>query len=276
MPEMSAVAKLVENLGAIQRTCGLRTSAAYVSALLLSLPEIARSGSLLPADRRMAGRRWPFALQGVRFELDGSLFSGAREMYCRQVYFADADFAFGPGMTVVDLGANVGLFSLLAALAGCEVLAVEAQRGFVREIGRMAASHGVEKRIVVEHALVGAGSGLLSEPAARSRGSHAEGTSPPVRSLEELLDAHGIDRVDFLKVDVEGSEFDLFRSCGPWLGRVRRIAMELHPAFGSIPELVEQIRSGGMAVELRDNHLDAVDRVPDDGGYLFARRGGRA
>lgn len=269
---MSAVAKLRDNLGAIWRTCGLRTAAAYGGAVLASLPEIARSGSLHPADRRMGGRRWPFAVQGVRFELDGALFSGAREMYCRGVYFPNDDFALRPGTAVVDLGANVGLFSLLAALKGCDVLAVEAQRGFVREIHRNAAAHGVEPRIVVEHALVGEGSGLLSDPAARSSGSHAEGAAAPVRAMDDLLDGHGVARIDFLKVDVEGSEYDLFRFCDSWLGRVRRIAMEVHPEFGSVPELADRLRSGGMSVELRNNRLDAVDRVPEDGGYLFALR----
>lgn len=269
---MSAVSKLWENLGAIRRTCGLRTAAAYGGAVLASLFEIARSGSLHPADRRMEGRRWPFAVQGVRFELDGALFRGAREMYCRGVYFPSDDFALRPGSTVVDLGANVGLFSLLAALRGCDVLAVEAQRGFVREIRRIAATYGVESRIAVEHALVGGGSGLLSDPAVRSSGSHAEGAVPPLRSMDDLLDAHGVARTDFLKVDVEGSEFDLFRFSDSWLGRVRRIAMEVHPEFGSIPELVDRIRSGGMSVELTNNRLDTVDRVPDDGGYLFALR----
>jgi hypothetical protein len=90
--------------------------------------------------------------------------------------------------------------------------------------------------------------------------------------MGDLLDGHGIARIDFLKVDVEGSEFDLFRFADGWLGRVRRIAMEVHPEFGSTPELVDRIRSGGMSVELQNNRLEPVDRIPDEGGYLFALR----
>jgi hypothetical protein len=62
-------------------------------------------------------------------DLDGWLFSGAREMYCRQVYFPSAEFELQAGALVMDLGANAGLFSVPAGRIGWRVIAVEAQRG---------------------------------------------------------------------------------------------------------------------------------------------------
>lgn len=269
---MAGIPRVVSELRAIHRVCGLRATTSYLRALIASLGEVSRSRTLVPVDRRMAGRRWRFTLQGVTVELDGTLFSGAREMYCRQVYFPSGAFALTPGTAVVDLGANVGLFSLLAALVGCEVLAVEAQRGFVREISESAARHGVAARLVAEHARVGPGTGVFAEPGAPLLASHAEGTTAPAVPFEELLAKHRIDRVDFLKVDIEGSEFDLFRSAGSWLGRVRRIGMEVHPRFGSVTELRERIRSADMSVELRNNDLVVVEHLPESGGYLFAHK----
>ena len=231
-----------------------------------------RSKNLVSADRRMTGRRWPFSLQGVSFELDGRFFGGAREMYCRQVYFPTPSFALNPGTTVMDLGANVGLFSILAALAGCKAIAVEAQSGFVRELTDLASSYGLATGIIVENAFVGSGTGLFSDFSALATASHFEGCTPPFVSMTELLAKHHVDQLDFLKVDIEGSEFDLFQSGGQWLRQVRRIAMEVHPRFGSVCDLQRIIESQGMSVELRDNELCVVGRLPPEGGYLFATR----
>ena len=269
---MSAMTSLLENLRGISRTCGTRTTLAYLGAAVSVLLDVRRGRSLAPADRKMAGRRWPYTVQGVTIELDGRFFSGAREMYCRRVYFPTSAFDLVPGAAVVDLGANVGLFSLLAAKVGCRVLAVEAQRGFARELTDLAARHDVASRITVENVLVGSGSGIFAGEKRVVASSDSEGFQPPVVSMEALLARNGFDCVDFLKTDIEGSEFDLFRDAPAWLASVRRIAMEVHPEFGSVDDLRASIESLGLSVELRDNRLSVVGQLPPDGGYLFAIR----
>lgn len=269
---MREILKLLSDVRAIARVSGAPTALAYSIALVVTLPQILRSRSLGSADRQMIGRQWQFSLQGVTVELDGCLFGSAREMYCRQVYFPTPEFDLNPGSTVMDLGANAGLFSLLAALAGCKVIAVEAQSGLVEELKGLASSHGLATSIIVENALVGSGTGLFSDPSALASASHSEGSPAPCLSMSELLAKHHVDQLDFLKVDIEGSEFDLFRSGHRWLRRVRRIAMEVHPPFGSVEELQRIIEAEGMLVELRDSDLRFVRTVPPAGGYLFARR----
>ena len=56
---------------------------------------------------------------------------------------------------VLDPGANRGLFSVWAALAGTQAIAVQAQQGFEPEIRRLAAHNGVSDRVHVEIALAG-------------------------------------------------------------------------------------------------------------------------
>ena len=48
------------------------------------------------------------------------------------------------------------------------------------------------------------------------------------RSLKSLIDEHGIDRVDILKVDIEGGERHVFEECDPWIDSVDLIGIELH------------------------------------------------
>jgi FkbM family methyltransferase len=268
-----SASKLVRNLYAISNVSGTDTLLAYARAILTNLPEILRTGNLLAADRAMSHRSWHYALQGVNFKLDGRHFSGAREMYCRQVYFPTPEFALYSGKWVIDLGANAGLFSLLAALAGCSVLAIEAQSGFIREIEVLADTQGVRDRIMLEQVLIGGSSGALSDVHALQSASHYSGVMPRQATMDELLAKHGVDEVDFLKVDIEGSEFDLFRSSATWLGKVRRIAMEVHPDHGNAKDLVSCIKSQDFRVELRDNDLVPVDSIPASGGYAFATRG---
>ena len=269
---MSMLSKLAGDLSAINRVCGTSTAVSFGLSILGAIPEALRTGNLNAADRRMAGRSWPYNVQGVRLELDGRYFGGAREMYCRQVYFPTPAFAFHAGTTVMDLGANVGLFSNLAALAGCTVIAVEAQAGFVRELTALATSLGVAPRIAVEHALVGAATGVFSDPSAMSAASHFEGGNTPKLSMPELLLKHRVERLDLLKIDIEGSEFDLFRTSDQWLHRVDRLVMEVHPAFGSAVDLQGIAVAHGMSAELRDGHHRVVHDVPAEGGYLFALR----
>ena len=49
------------------------------------------------------------------------------------------------------------------------------------------------------------------------------------KSVPTLLEELGAERIDLLKVDIEGGELDLF-SIGPhsWLPRIRNVSIELH------------------------------------------------
>ncbi|WP_405848751.1 FkbM family methyltransferase [Streptomyces sp. NBC_01518] len=53
----------------------------------------------------------------------------------------------------------------------------------------------------------------------------------PARTVDELLTKHGIDHVDLLKVDVEGSEAEVFSQVQPWMEQVERIVLEVHDKY---------------------------------------------
>lgn len=267
---MGIVSKVLANVGGIHRCCGVYTAAEYVAAMVTTAPQILRTHTLASVDRSMRGMQ-TYTVQGARITLDSRYFSGAREMYCRGVYFPTSDFALCPGTTVVDLGANAGLFSLLAAKLGCQLIAVEAQSGLIKEIRALAHAQGVADRIETECALVGATKGALSDRGRLESASHFDGVVPRELSMVELLDKHSIETVDFLKVDIEGSEFALFSGRCEWLSRVRRIAMEIHPEFGDPAEIAQLLAERGFSCELRDNLLRHATAIPE-GGYLFAKR----
>ena len=81
----------------------------------------------------------------------------------------------------------------------------------------------------------------------------------PCVSLGDLLDRRGVDRVDFLKVDCEGAEYEMFRTldAGDWR-RIDRVAMEfheLHPGQRH-EDLAAMFRSRGFQVAIRKPWFD--------------------
>jgi len=53
----------------------------------------------------------------------------------------------------------------------------------------------------------------------------------PCTTLGNLLEQQGIDRVDLLKLDVEGAEYEIFETASAWINRVGVIVAELHDRF---------------------------------------------
>ncbi len=140
---------------------------------------------------------------------------------------------------VVDAGANIGASSLRLAdrFPGSRVVAIELEEANHRLLQRNA---GVNPRIEVRHA------GLWSRPAMLRvdnthggtawahfavEGGEADEVGVPGITVDRILEemaSHGIDRIDVLKIDIEGGELDVLQSCDAWIDRVDAIMIELH------------------------------------------------
>ena len=129
-----------------------------------------------------------------------------------------------PGSVFVDVGSNVGGYAFWAAsLAGesGRVLAFEPDPALARQLRYNVGANGAEDYIQVVEAAVGASPGkdeLL--PGVRNSGENrlAGGRSGavdgfPVRvvALAAAVEEAGLDRIDCLKVDVEGREADVLK-----------------------------------------------------------------
>lgn len=133
---------------------------------------------------------------------------------------------------VVDLGANVGLYGLSAVAAArnagkpVRVLAVEPDVETRRRLERNVAFSGARELFVVVPCGVGGrkSSGVLAGHAT-NRGQHrvvdgregftADAAGGPQIEIVPLFDiclAHGVERIDVLKIDVEGFDFDVIEA----------------------------------------------------------------
>jgi FkbM family methyltransferase len=97
-----------------------------------------------------------------------------------------------------------------------------------------------------------------------------QGLTVDAVSLESALSNMNITRLDLLKMDCEGAEYEILFNTPPEILRlVERIIMEYHDLGGqqSHPVLVDFLKRQGYQVTCRENIVHA------DIGYLYAERG---
>jgi FkbM family methyltransferase len=210
----------------------------------------------------------------------------------------------GPGDVCLDVGAEYGLYTwVLAGLVGPagHVHAVEPQPGpsaFVDTTRRLLQAGNVS----VHRTALGdaAGGGVLALPRRRllpvhgraflttgadGLGSNAEfgrheDVPVAVTTVDDLVDALGLRRLDFVKVDIEGAEARLLAGARATLAAFRPVLMleleDRHLArFGTaVARVVADLEADGYVARTWDVARGWVPRRPDDGrrNVLFVPR----
>lgn len=136
---------------------------------------------------------------------------------------------------VVDLGANRGRFTeKMRRRYGCDPIAVEANPELMEDLGKKASR--AYNLAITDHVGEIALSTSANKLAATivddtdRRDAVFEGTATvPCMDLESFAAHAGLDRIDLLKVDIEGAEIGMFRSCsGDFLRSIPQITVEFH------------------------------------------------
>lgn len=201
------------------------------------------------------------------------------EVWVDQRYLpADWDPALRP--TVIDVGANVGVFTIWAAryLGAERIVAVEPAPDTSRELRGNLERNSVEAQVL--EAAVGRTSG---EATLHRRGAPARDTlfttdrygsrfEPTARvrlvTLDEVFSLFEIESCDLLKLDCEGAEYEILGAAGnETLASVRHLVAEYH--VGLNDQRPHELRR-----LLEDNGFDVTVFPPLDveGGHLHARR----
>ena len=179
------------------------------------------------------------------------------ENYCDRVIFARRnlperaeheilDAHLQPGMTFVDIGANIGSYSLyVSKLTGhsAQILALEPHPGTFLKLRYNLDANGAANVIALN---IGSGSERTKMQLWSDGGSNIghtsmlkAGTSNPKISVEvpvvplaEILAEHQVERVDLLKIDIEGFEdrvlAPFFRQAAPTLWPHRLLIETAH------------------------------------------------
>jgi FkbM family methyltransferase len=193
--------------------------------------------------------------------------------------YAPHPFSLGSEDTVVDLGAQVGVFTLWAAaqFPRVPIIAVEPSPESFAILQQNVTRNRLNQVELLEAAAGGrSGMGVL-----HSRGSISMHTlyrrdllhstflpvaSVPMITLDDLFERFHIVRCGLLKLDCEGAEYEtLMNASNAVLGRIHRITMEYHRGLndGTPEQLSSFLESRGFNVTV------SAPRSSEN-GYLYA------
>lgn len=172
------------------------------------------------------------------------------------------------GGVVVEVGAHKGYFTVLAASVAQRVLVFEPDETNHRYLLQNVQVNGCTNVTVFRQAMAdaeGTRTFMVSELTDARHTFFPTAFSGPGKSQEvscttlaAALSKHNVDTVDVLKLDCEGSEYDvLLTADADTLAKIKNIAVEIHesPAHGhSSAELVDFLESHGFSSELYDEH----------------------
>jgi FkbM family methyltransferase len=152
---------------------------------------------------------------------------------------------------ILDIGANIGLFTLYAARAApqARIFALEPFPATFARLLTTVHDHHLEPRVTcLNYAATGA-PGIRTMRDVATPSQRRSLTSPATaipgiqvrgKALDQIFDENSLRRVDLLKMDIEGSEYEvLLATPEKVLAQVRRIALEYHG--DSAPYSKEQI-----------------------------------
>ncbi len=207
-------------------TFALTPGEARIIALTRAMPSGAIGKRLALWLRKLVkgamGRPIDTEVFGLRMRLDGQRNIAERRLLIQPQHFDPQERAalaevLRPGDVAVDVGANVGAYSLfMARYVGTEgrVLACEPQPQVLERL-RVNVQLNPELPIEIIAKAVGAhagtvefqlGTGNQGEGRIAEAGAHDGVVTVPIAPLAQLLDERGIAAVRALKIDVEGAE----------------------------------------------------------------------
>jgi len=157
------------------------------------------------------------------------------QIYLRRIYpVAISD------TVIVDVGANTGLFTLYAArrASHASIVSIEPFPDTFERLVQTVRDHNLTDRVTcLNYAVTGKSAIYLMPdvplPSQRRNvvafAADKAGTQVRGRTLCELLRECSLDRVDLLKMDIEGGEYEALLSAHPDVLRsIRRISLEYH------------------------------------------------
>lgn len=203
------------------------------------------------------------------------------EIYESLQYERHADFIPQSGWTVFDVGANIGVFTVLQATQGAIVYSFEPNPDSYSRLSRNVAANKLCDRVRLFPTALGdeRGVGSLHVTGGGTTGgvvtpveADASGVAVPIAALDEVVSTLPGSSIDLLKIDAEGSEVAILRGGERTLDHVQRIIVEYHSR-----DLLRQVREilarKGFAQEMIvDYYAEDAAAGQDEVGILYARR----
>lgn len=201
----------------------------------------------------------------------------ADEIFLQKVYNPKF-MSIRHGDTVIDIGTNIGIFSLYTAMEGAKkIYAYEPLPENIPLINQNFQANKFTRPVIIEAAVTNKkGEGRLYLGDSDSHGllfnhdykkKFKRFVKVSTTTLREIIHVHKIKKVDFLKIDCEGSEGMIIMSTPiSILKKIDKIAIEYHDGVScySHNDIVSKLKKGEFQTKLK-----VVDEFL---GYIYAWR----
>jgi FkbM family methyltransferase len=191
-------------------------------------------------------KRRPFVAaskDGVRLRLEPGMGESFTffENVVRRDYLAEW-ITVNPGDTIVDIGANIGTFSVLAARKvgpTGQVISFEPNPEICRRLEENVALNGLDNVTCVPEAIDGSAalielyitekSSLSTSKIERQENIPAKRIAVQATTVASCIERFNLSKVNLLKIDCEGSEYGIFETMsGSTASAIDQIALEVH------------------------------------------------
>jgi FkbM family methyltransferase len=200
---------------------------------------------------------WPGASVSIDSKFARASF---QDVFCDPFYWQVFHWITPAPKLVIDCGAHCGHFTLMTekcllsrfGKSDTDYLLIEPNPAFAGILRKNIRAAGLSPRTTIKQNLLGrkSGSALLwvqGNNYLTASISPLSGARPHVVEFLDLPSLVGDRKIDLMKIDIEGGEFDLIRSNLDLFKQVRTIFMELHTGTSAQrQELFDGLRSVGL------------------------------
>lgn len=236
------------------RVCGIFVAVLWLLKIISHYHQCRQRGDLLPVDRSLGNGPFKVRYGKARAVLSGDfIISGIREIWIRDSYLGGGFLFIPPHATVLDFGSNMGVFTILALAHGPQVhvVAVEPSLELRGKFMRNLHLNGWEKRATLCGHFLGI-AGDVRYPFEKVE--DFKGTK--FLTEDDFLRLYPQEKIDFIKCDIEGSEFGFFGENSKLLQRTGQVAIEIHARTGNIDRFIHKLHSYGFETCIRQR--DAI------------------
>jgi FkbM family methyltransferase len=241
---------------------------------------------VFPVWTRLTGGYWTTTYAGGQIVVRRGQ-GASHTVYARLPDYREMSFWLGalrPGDLFVDVGANIGIYTLLIASHGCDVIAVEPARDARRLLEVNLGLNGRKATIVPAALGRVPGQGALTAELGSMNYLVPNATEPeapgePVTevAVTTLDDVLGDRTAAGVKIDVEGFELDVLLGASRTLGEQRVGVLQLEwnsmarERFGrGRHEIAQTLLDADYVLARPDDHGRLRPTVPDEGPDVFA------
>lgn len=210
-----------------------------------------KSGQAFWVIRNRKGQK--FLIRNLHDELI-PIFMIIHSIWHRYPYSINRFYKLQKGDIVLDIGAHIGIYAVYAESQGAKVYAYEPEPENFAVLQKNIKLNNCSNIIAFCEAAGGKpGKRLLySFPTDSTAASFFENSDPihkPIKSaaveaktLAQMLEQNGLDRVDLLKVDCEGAEYEfLFETPPSVFQKIRNLSIEYHRGAKPILDFLQNL-----------------------------------